>query len=395
MPPALLIAAKDLRQRLRDASAVVMAIVLPLALAFILSLTLGKATGQGMAFRYAVVDSDHGPLARTLHDEVLAPVEREGLVRLTSAPSADAARSLVERGRVAAAIVVPPGFSAAVRQGGAAKLTVFGDPEQPLATQVARSLAEGYTQLLNGTRLSVATVLHTSGHALDQASVSAVVERASRAGSPVVVLSDVSASSKVLDANTYFAAGMAVFFLFFTVQFGVSSLLEERKAGTLVRLLAAPVRRGAVLSGKLLGAFLLGVVSMTVLVVATGLLLGAHWGDPAGVGLLIVAGVLAALAIMALVATLARTSEQAGNWQAVIALVLGMLGGSFFPLSQAGGFFAKVSLLTPHAWFLRGLGELAGGAGPAAVLPSVGAILAFAVVTGSVAVARLGRFAQP
>jgi ABC-2 type transport system permease protein len=134
---------------------------------------------------------------------------------------------------------------------------------------------------------------------------------------------------------------------------------------------------------------------MTVLVLATAVLLDAHWGNPIGVGLLVVAGVLAALAIMALVATLARTSEQAGNWQAVIALVLGMLGGSFFPVSQAGGFLAKLSLLTPHAWFLRGLGELAGGAGPAAVLPSVGAIMVFAIVTGSIALARLGRFAQP
>jgi ABC-2 type transport system permease protein len=282
-----------------------------------------------------------------------------------------------------------------VLRGGTARLRVIGDPDEPLATEVARSLAEGYAQMLNGTQLSLATVLHTSGQALDPAAVDALARRAWQAASPAVALRDVSASRKELDANTYIAAGIAVFFLFFTVQFGVSSLLDERKDGTLARLLVAPVRRTAILSGKLLSAFLLGVLSMIVLVLATGLLLDAHWGDPIGVGLLVVAGVLAALAIMALVATLARTSEQAGNWQAVIALILGMLGGSFFPVSQAGGLLARLSLLTPHAWFLRGLGDLAGGAGPAAVLPSVGAILAFAVVTGSVALARLGRLTQP
>jgi mono/diheme cytochrome c family protein len=47
-----------------------------------------------------------------------------------------------------------------------------------------------------------------------------------------------------------------------------------------------------------------------------------------------------------------------------------LLGGSFFPLSQAGGPAAIVSLASPHAWFLRGLGELAGGGGPATVLPA-------------------------
>jgi ABC-2 type transport system permease protein len=307
----------------------------------------------------------------------------------------DAASGLVERGRVAAALVIPPGFSSTVLRGGTPRLRVIGDPDEPLATEVARSLAEGYAQMLNGTQLSIATVLHTSGHALDPAAVDALARQAWRAASPAVALRDVSASRKELDANTYIAAGIAVFFLFFTVQFGVSSLLDERKDGTLARLLVAPVRRAAILSGKLLSAFLLGVLSMIVLVLATGLLLDAHWGNPVGVGLLVVAGVLAALAIMALVATLARTSEQAGNWQAVIALILGMLGGSFFPVSQAGGLLARLSLLTPHAWFLRGLGDLAGGAGPAAVLPSVGAILAFAVVTGSVALARLGRLTQP
>ncbi|HZD72075.1 MAG TPA: ABC transporter permease [Actinomycetes bacterium] len=394
MHPALLIAAKDLRQRLRDASAIVMALVLPLALAVILSLVLGEATGQDMSFRYALVDSDHGAAARSFRDDVLAAVEREGLIKVTAAASEPAARQLVDRGKVAAAIVVPAGFSAAVQRGGTPQLLVLGDVDQQLATELARSLADGFAQRLNGTRLAVATVAHTGARQPQPAALDALVERASRMASPVA-LRDLPASSRELDAKTYFAAGMAVFFVFFTVQFGVSSLLEERKDGTLARLLAAPVRRGAILSGKLLGAFVLGVLSMTVLIVASGLLLGAHWGNPVGVGLLVVAGVLSALAIMALVATIARTSEQAGNWQAIIALLLGMFGGSFFSLSQAGGLFAKVSLLTPHAWFLRGLGELAGGAGPAAVLPSVLAMLAFAVVTGSVALLRLGRFARP
>ena len=68
-----------------------------------------------------------------------------------------------------------------------------------------------------------------------------------------------------------------------------------------------------------------------------------------------------------------------------------MLGGSFFPVSQAGGLVERLSLLTPHAWFLRGLTDLAGGAGAAAVLPAVAAILTFAAVPATVALLRLGR----
>ena len=146
--------------------------------------------------------------------------------------------------------------------------------------------------------------------------------------------------------------------------------------------------------GKLLTSLVLGVVSMVVLAVATHLALGAHWGDPLGVALLIVAGVLAATAVMALVATLARTPDQAQAWGSMAALVLGMLGGSFFPIAQAGGALAALSLVSPHAWFLRGLQELSGGAGASAALGPAAAILAFAALAGGLAALRVKRLVR-
>ena len=188
---------------------------------------------------------------------------------------------------------------------------------------------------------------------------------------------------------------MAVFFLFFTVQFGISSILEERRDGTLARMLVAPIRRGAVLVGKLLTSLALGVISMTALAVATHFLLSAHWGNILGVALLIAAGVLAATAVMTLVATLASTPDQAQSWQSMVALVLGMLGGTFFPVAQAGGALAAASLATPQAWFIRGLENMAGGAGVSAVTGPAAAILAIAVITGAVAYTRIGKLVAP
>ena len=43
------------------------------------------------------------------------------------------------------------------------------------------------------------------------------------------------------------------------------------------------------------GAILLGIVAMAVLVLASSLLLGARWGDPLGVALLILAAVFRSL----------------------------------------------------------------------------------------------------
>ncbi|MCC6223653.1 MAG: ABC transporter permease [Thermoleophilia bacterium] len=391
MRAALLIAAKDLRERLRDRSAVMIAVVVPLALAAIFSLTLHDVTGGSIRFEYALADEDRGPVARAFREGILAGLEREGLVDLTVVARAEQARALAEADAVGAAFVLPAGLSEAIAGGEPATLPVIGSADAPIASQVARSIVDGFAAELNAVRLAVATVRADAGGDTDPAALAAAAARTPR---PIELI-DVSTERRELDTETFYAAGMAVFFLFFTVQFGVTSLLDERRNGTLWRLVAAPIQRGSILGGKLLTSFVLGLVSMVVLAVTTSLLLGADWGDPVGVALVLLAGVLAAIGVMALIATIARTAEQAGYAQAIAALTLGLLGGAFFPVARVGGVIATLSLLTPHAWFLRGLGELSGGGGPAAVLPAVGAMLAFAAVTGGVALARLGRMVEP
>jgi ABC-2 type transport system permease protein len=87
---------------------------------------------------------------------------------------------------------------------------------------------------------------------------------------------------------------------------------------------------------------------------------------------------------MGLVAAMARTPEGAGNLGAIIAVILGMLGGVFFQLGSGDDFLSRLTFITPHAWFMRGLADLADGAPWTAALPAAGAILVFAVSTGSV-----------
>lgn len=391
MRAALLIAGKDLKQRLRDRSAILVAFVVPLGLAFVFNATLGGISTGGTAFTYAVVDADRSEVSAIFVDQVLPAVAESGAIEIRTVSSETEGRRLVKDAKVDAMFVMPEGFGAAVQGSGGAEIRVVGDVDEPTGTQVARSIASTFVADLNAVRLAIATVAEPLTTA--PAELDALVERATAVANPVTMV-NVGASTKELDVTTYFAAGMAVFFLFFTVQFGVASLLEERKEGTLSRLLAAPIGRASILGGKLITSFALGVLSMTTLIVATSLLLGAAWGSPVGVALLVLAGVLAAIGVMALVATLAKTAEQAGNWQSIIAVVLGMLGGVFFPISQAPGILPKVSLLTPQAWFMRGLSDLAGGGGWTVVLPAVLAMCVFAAVTGAIAAVRLDRMAR-
>jgi ABC-2 type transport system permease protein len=386
-----LIVGKDLRQRLRDRSLIMMALALPFALSVILNLVFGGLDDDEIA-RYALADEDGGPAATRFVADVLRPIERAGVIALRTVPTAAEGQRLAERGEVAAVFVIPAGFSAAVRDGRPATLRVIGDVDSPVGVQAARSIAESYAAELNSVRLAVAVAVR--GAPADSARVAELARQAQAVPAPVTI-ADLAADRRELDVKTYFAAGMAVFFLFFTVQFGVNSLLDERRDGTMARLLAAPIRRSAILWAKLAASFAVGVASMAVLVTATQLILGARWGEPLGVALLVVTGVLAATGVMALVATLARTAEQAANWQAIIAVVLGMLGGVFFPISQTGGLINQLSYLTPHRWFMQGLADLSGGGGVGIVLPAVAAMTVFAAVTGGIALLRVGRMVRP
>lgn len=390
MRAVLLLAGKDLRQRLRDRSAILIAVVVPFGLAMIFNLVFGSGAIPD-PFRYAVVDLDRGEVARSFVDHVLDPLVDEKIITLRRVGTVAEAERLATDGTIDAAFVLPAGLTAAAQGSGAAQggggIDVVRSADAPTAGQIAEAIAGAYANELSSVRVAAVAA---AGDGADPATLAAAAQRAAAMAAPVAVR-DVSTRGKILDAKTFSAASMAVFFLFFTVQFGLSSLIDERAGGTLNRLLALPIRPGAVLGGKVVTSLVLGLASMAVLVLATTLLIGASWGDPLGVAALIVSGVLAATGVTALVASVARSAEQAGSAQAVVATLLGLLGGAFFPVAQVGGAMEALSLGTPHAWFLRGLGELAGGGGLVEVLPATGVMLAFAMVTGGVALVRLRK----
>src|SRR5688500_15065443 len=147
---ALVVAGKDLRQRLRDRSALVIAFVAP----FLLASIIGLAFGGDSAFRatYAVADADRGPLAAGFVDGVLAGPGLRELVTVRRVDAAQA-RALVDRGEADAAFLLPAGFSASVRQGGSATITVVGSGDNPIAGQVALALADAYAAELTATQL--------------------------------------------------------------------------------------------------------------------------------------------------------------------------------------------------------------------------------------------------
>lgn len=379
MRASFIIAAKDVAQRIRDKSAILLGLVAPLGLALIFSAIIPDTSGSSFDINVGFVDGDNGAIAAGFIEDVLPAVEADGLMTVTRYDSVDAAVVDVEDGVQDAAYIFPDGFTESVQSGTGGTVRLVGNVDSSISTQVAKAVLDGYLAEVDAVTISIASA------AVSGATDLAAVGEAASQTTAAVMLTDVEATDRELDATTFFSAGMAVFFLFFTVQFGVSSLLEERFYGTLPRLLAAPINRWSIIGGKAVTSFILGLVSMVVLAVATTFMIGAAWGNPVGVAILMICGVLSALGIMAVVAVISKTPEQAANWQSIVAVVLGLLGGAFFPITVGPQFLALLAKLTPHYWFLQGLGDLSGGGELSVIVIPALALLAFFVVTVGVA----------
>jgi ABC-2 type transport system permease protein len=383
MRSALIVALKDLRLRVRDRSAIVLAFVAPVLLAVIISSAFGSAgPSVRLEANIAVLNLDQGELGRAFTDGVLRAPEIRRLVHVH--PVRDE-RMVRARARETSGLIVPSGFTQAVRSGGEARIVVLKE-EGSFSGEIAKALADGFVAQVAASRLSVATAANGDFGRIADLAARVAAERI-----PVRLAGDPPGGGRVGIAN-FMGPGMAIFFLFFTVQYGSRSILAERQAGTLQRLVAAPMRPGTVLVGKVLAVSVMALASFSVMFVAMGLLFGVRWGDPLALGALSVATVFAVLGLTALVASLARTEEQAGAWGSILGVVLGLLGGNFFPIYQMPALMQRLTFLTPNGWALRGFTDLVyEGGGIASVVPNLAAIVAFGLVTGWIAMRRIRR----
>ena len=240
MRAALDIALKDLKQKVRDRSALLISIVAPFALAALFSLGPGRPR-RGLPRRLGLRRSRWRRDRRPPSTTGPSPAWRKQVSSPSNAlPRRGAARAAVESGEVETAIIVPEGFTASARAGAGSSVELIVDPDATISGQVARSVLAGFASQIDAVQLSVATALIAGGPAARRHDH----RGAGRAGA--VPWPTPSSSSTLPRPNrqagyaTYYAAAMAILFVFLAAQFGIVSIHAERRTRTLARMLAAP-----------------------------------------------------------------------------------------------------------------------------------------------------------
>lgn len=365
--------ANDLRQRVRDKSVFIFSLIVPLALMAVLSLVFGGLGGDTVDLKPATVVASADD-ADQLGAALLGVVDSLEIMDVTikRVPAADV-RSETRASGAALGIVVPEGFSNAVLSGQATSVQLVEGNGASLETGVLISAVQAVLD-----QFAAGTVTAAAGgiSGLPHQELAALAQQAA-AGPRLLTLTEGHAAAEQLSLRGTLVAGQAGLFLMFTVGFGVLGLLAEREQGTLARLRSMPVTGATVITAKACTGFILGVVATTVLLTAGSQLFGVSFGSPLVVAALILAVVTAATSLTFVVARLVRTAEQANVAQSILAMVLGIAGGAFFPV-QATGFAATLLDLNPIGAFIRGLGISAGGGSLGDVVGPVAVMLAFA-----------------
>ncbi|HVX29671.1 MAG TPA: ABC transporter permease [Nitrolancea sp.] len=400
MPTIFVIMLKDLKQFVNDRRALAMSLLIPFFLMLIIGGVFGTFSDSGSTSKIdtPIFVEDQGPITQQL----LTALQQMPNLNLETKTSAADARKPVEDGDRSAAIIIPAGVSAAIEQGNAAKITVITSPSsQDFRAVVVQSVVDNVIQNFTAARIAgtvAADAVQANGGTADPATVaSQASQQAAQQLSqrPLLTIETQKATQTTHDSSyNQVVPGYAIMFALFAVGGGIESILAEKEAGVWKRLLIAPVSRWALLGGKLLANFLIGVVQITLLFVAGRVFFGINVGSLPGVALLIIVTALATTALGMLLVSVVKTRKQLQPITTIVVLSFSALGGSWWPLFLMPNWLQQLSKVTLNGWAMIGFNNLMiFDKGFMSVVPSLFALVAYSAICFALAI-RVFRFQE-
>lgn len=344
----LAVAGKDLKLFFKDPIALFFGLALPLVLIVLMVGTFGGQT-QFNATAY-VVNLDQG----TKGADFVQRLDAIPGVTVELVDQASAEKRLNDS-NILSLIVIGSDFSARLDAGEPPTLTIRQRGTGGTEGQVVNAYALGVARAIAGERLlasQVSGILASIGKPTDLATVRAKVEElyAETAAAPPVTVTDEAIGGRP-EAAAIFLPGLVTMFTAFAISLTAVGMVEERKKGTLERLMATRLSRGELLAGTWLGNFGRGMVQLVFLFGLAWAFLGIF--TPASFGAVLVFGMVAVASVSGLglvIAAISRTPEQA-NWIAVFAtMIMTVLGGSFFETTGSTGVLSVLTRLTYNFW---------------------------------------------
>lgn len=405
MYKVFVIAMGSLTRTARDKKALALLLLMPMLLIGILGSALKGMMTEGKInpFTVLVINADTparppvpagaaaaaGQLptfhfGKVLVDQVLNGAEVQKIIKTVPMTDLDDAKKQVANGKAAAAIYVPPAFSAGALAAKPVEIQLFTDPGQPteagIVNQVVSAFTDGVTSGILSTRVM-------NPQQLQQAAAGSISNLGDRGALPQV--KEVASGTRDVSAMQYYAAAMAVMFMVMTGLGQAKAMIQDRQEGRLARMLTTPTSKATVLTGYVLGSAILILVQFVVLLVGTRLIYSVYWGDWLPVLLLGVAFACAAAGVGIAAAGVLREPKAADAAVGLIGNLFGALSGAMFPLYLFPNGLRAVAHFIPNYWALQGFLDQMAGTGLSHLWPPVAVLALMGAATGALGTWRL------
>lgn len=362
------IALVNLVRVFRDRMNLFFLFVLPI----LLVLLVGAAFGAPAVPKLGVLST--GPSA--LNDRLLDVLRAEPGLQVTQFAAEDELRPAVERGEVAAGLVLP----ATQPEAGPVELRYLA--RAGLLGQQVGQLIRGVVERESG-RLDAARLTGRElGTGFDQAL--AAVDHTAAVLPPITVETTTAGQAALPATAGRFDLGAAnelLLFVFLNSMIAAVALIESRRLGVSRRMLSTPTSVSTIVVGEGLGRVAVALVQGVFIMAGTALLFGVDWGDPLGAAALLLAFSLVAGAAGLLLGAIFRTEQQAIGIALLLGIGLAALGGAMVPLELFSGTMRDIALWTPHAWAGRGFAVLTRDGGTVLDIgPELGVLAAYTLV---------------
>jgi len=341
---AIYIALNEVRLYLRDKGDLAFSLLLPIVtFALIFAAFGGDTLFDGTAY---VVDEDNGLYSSVLIDQLEAV---DGVdVELLTPSEAD---TKLEDSDVLLVLFIPEGFSEDLISGEPTQLLFKQRGNAGDEGQIVRSIIQGIAGEMNkefGVYRQVGEILQGTG--ISQGQITLTVESLLEEESiqPLVgITEEILGGSS--DFETQFLPGIVTMYVLFAVAMTARVIVEERRKGTLERLLSTRLSVGELFLGKFLANMSRGFVQTLILLVLSYIVFQMFtpltFGQSLVIALIFTA---AASAIGLVIASIAR-SEEGASWIAIVFSVVSfMLGGTFFAIAEDSAFYSlsRISINT-------------------------------------------------
>jgi ABC-2 type transport system permease protein len=330
----------------------------------------------------ALVDGDNSAASHQLVAQLRALNANSSTMVITDAATEGDARTLITRGQVYGAIIIPPGFGANLTRGlQPATITVLSDNSIPQISMVMQGIG---TQVVS--RLSAIE---------GQIKVKALSVAANQTVNPAAVIAPIVPNVQGtvggnLNYFNFIAPGLLMMIVMMGAMTGIPrAISHEKEIGTFDGILAAPVNDLSIILGKTVAQTVRGFIQ-GIIVLGIAILLFGVTIQPASLPLAFVMlflGIFSFIGLGILLTSLANNEETAMILMTVLQFPMMFLTGVFFPIQQMPWFMQWLSQILPLTYAVTAMRKvMILNASIADVLPEVVILVVFGAIMLAIAI---------